>query len=312
MAADLVGIGKIGVRLIEKISDATGVLYEPTRIARRADAEAKAAIIQAKADVEIYDIQQRAALRFFNEQTHYQANMEAIIGKASSRVTEDASPEDISNDWLLNFFDKCRLVSEDTMQELWARVLTGEAEQPGNISAQTMSILQNLDQRTAELFRTLCSSSISSKFEEDARVPTLGFDVGDNGLEEYGLSYRTLVTLNEHGLILSSFTNWHDHINCVGRVLSTNPLTIWRIPFNHQERNWVLVPTPDGSMKSELKIIGIAFTQSGMQLLKAVETVPTEKYTHDLKDFFLKQNLVMTEVVGSVPETLDQMPIAKT
>ena len=27
MPADLVGLGKIGVRLIEKISDATGVLY---------------------------------------------------------------------------------------------------------------------------------------------------------------------------------------------------------------------------------------------------------------------------------------------
>ena len=60
MAADLVGIGPIGVRLIEKISDATGVLYEPSRIVRRAKAEATAAIMRAEADVEIADIQQRA------------------------------------------------------------------------------------------------------------------------------------------------------------------------------------------------------------------------------------------------------------
>ena len=36
--------------LIHKISDATGVLYEPTRIRRKAEAESDAAIISAKAE----------------------------------------------------------------------------------------------------------------------------------------------------------------------------------------------------------------------------------------------------------------------
>ena len=310
MAADLVGIGSIGVRLIEKISDATGVLYEPTRVVRRAKAEAKAAIMRAEADVEIADIQQRAAQRFINEQIHYQTNMEAIIEKASSRISDDASPESVGNDWLLSFFDKCRTVSEDEMQELWARVLAGEAERPGNTSAQTLSILQNLDQRTANLFRTLCSLSVSSDHEEDARVPTLGLNAGNNGLEKYGLNYRTLLILIEHGLILSSFTNWHDHINCVGRVLTTNPPLIFRVPFTHQLRNWVLVPTHEKAVKSELKIQGITFTESGRQLLKAVDRVPTEKYTQDLKNLFLKQNLLMSEVANNKPQTLAQIPIA--
>ena len=310
MAADLVGIGPIGVRLIEKISDATGVLYEPTRIVRRAKVEAKAAIMRAEADVEIADIQQRAAQRFINEQILYQTNMEAIIEKAGSHISNDASPENMGNDWLLNFFDKCRTVSEDEMQELWARVLAGEAERPGNISAQTLSTLQDLDQRTANLFRTLCSLSVSSEHEGDARVPTLGLNASHNELIEYGLDYRTLLALIEHGLILSSFSNWHDHINCVGRVLTTNPPLIFRAPFNHQERNWVLVPIHEEAVKSELKIRGITFTKSGRQLLKAVDRVPTEKYTQDLKDFFLKQNLLMTEVADSKPQTLNQIPIA--
>lgn len=311
MAADLVGFGKVGVRLIEKISDATGVLYEPTRITRRANAEAKAAIMQAEADVEVADIQRRAAQRFVNEQVRYQANMETIIEKANSHITDDASPEDMGNDWLLNFFDKSRMVSEDEMQELWARVLAGEAEKPGNISQQTLSVLQNLDQQIANLFRVLCSSSISSEFEKDARVPTLSLNVGNNGLEKYGLDYRTLTILIEHGLIHSTFTVWHDYINCVGRVLSTNPPIIFRVPFNHQERNWVLVPTHENAVKGELKIRGISFTKSGRQLLKVVDRVPTKKYTQDLKDFFLKQNLLMTEVDDNRTQTLDQIPLAE-
>ena len=157
MAADLVGIGQIGVRLIEKISDATGVLYEPTRITRRADAEAKAAIMQAKADVEISDIQRRAAQRFINEQTLYQANMESIIGKASSRITDDASPEDIGNDWLLDFFDKCRTVSDDEMQEIWAQLLADEAKSPGSKSRKAVNIMSDLEPSDARLFRSLCN-----------------------------------------------------------------------------------------------------------------------------------------------------------
>lgn len=161
MAADLVGIGQIGVRLIEKISDATGVLYEPTRITRRADAEAKAAIMQAKADVEISDIQRRAAQRFVNEQILYQANMEAIIGKASSRITDDASPEDIGNDWLLDFFDKCRTVSDDEMQEIWAQLLADEAKSPGSKSRKAVNILSDLEPSDARLFRSLCNFRLS-------------------------------------------------------------------------------------------------------------------------------------------------------
>ena len=310
MAADLVGIGKIGVRLIEKISDATGVLYEPTRIVRRAEAEAKAEIMRAETGVEITDIQQRAAQRFINEQILYQTNMEGIIEKASSRISDEASPESIGNDWLLNFFDKCRTVSEDETQELWARVLAGEAEHPGTISARTLDILKNLDQRTALLFQTLCSSSVSSEIEGDARVPTLGLNAGKNELREYGFEYRNLLNLVEHGLILSSLSSWHDHISCVGRVLSTNPPTIFRVPFNHHEKNWVLVPTHENAVKGELKITGITFTESGRQLLKSVDRVPTEKYTQDLKDYFLRQNLLMTEVDDSKPQYLGQIPIA--
>ena len=33
----------------------------------------------------------------------------------------------MEEDWIANFFDKCRIVSDSEMQSLWARVLAGEA-----------------------------------------------------------------------------------------------------------------------------------------------------------------------------------------
>lgn len=219
MAADLVGIGQIGVRLIEKISDATGVLYEPTRIVRRAKAEAKAEIMRAEAGVEIADIRQRAAQRFINEQILYQTNMESIIEKASSRITDDASPEDMGDDWLLGFFDKCRMVSDDEMQEIWARVLAGEANFPGAYSRKAVNILSELDKSDAELFNTLCRFRLitmrhlaitapglppypRSRFNTPSNPPCLAvMDVQHPIYSELGIDYDSLLHLEGLGLI---------------------------------------------------------------------------------------------------------------
>jgi len=44
------------------------------------------------------------------------------------------------------------------MQELWARVLAGEANAPGQFSKRTVNLLASFDKADAELFRNLCSA----------------------------------------------------------------------------------------------------------------------------------------------------------
>ena len=90
--------------LIHKISDATGVLYEPRRIRRKAKAESDAAIISAKAEtaaniikaeseIEITDLHQRAAQRRIKEDMRDQKNMEDIITKALPHLNKEAEPD---------------------------------------------------------------------------------------------------------------------------------------------------------------------------------------------------------------------------
>ena len=62
--------------LIEKISDAIGVVFEPRHIKRIAAAEAEAAKIRAIAEIEISDIQQRALVRMIQEEGKKQQNIE--------------------------------------------------------------------------------------------------------------------------------------------------------------------------------------------------------------------------------------------
>ena len=51
-------------------------------------------------------------------------------------------------------------VSDETLQDLWARLLAGELESPGSVSNDTMSIARDLNKERAKEFQTLCSAAL--------------------------------------------------------------------------------------------------------------------------------------------------------
>ena len=206
----LINLGDLGKpidTLINKISDATGVLYEPRRIRRKAKAESEAAIISAKAEtavdiikaeseIEIADLHQRTVQRRIKEDMRDQKNMEAIITQAVPDVNEEAKPDSMENDWIANFFDKCRIVSDSEMQSLWSRVLAGEANAPGTYSKRTVNLLSDLDKSDAELFTQFCGfgwmigNFTPLVFDERAEIYT-----------KHGIDFDTLSHLESIGLV---------------------------------------------------------------------------------------------------------------
>ena len=152
-----------GVALINKISDAIGWYAAPKQVARIAEAEAKAELIRAKAKAEaagiaLAELIQRAELRSAVEQIIEQANLESIILKTLPRLEDDAKPQDMDRDWVKNHFEKCRHISDDEMQEWWAKILAGEANAPGSYSKRAVNILGDLERPEAEAFSSLCAS----------------------------------------------------------------------------------------------------------------------------------------------------------
>ena len=159
MSNSIINLGELSKpidTLINKISDATGVLFEPTRIRRKAKAEADAKITIAKADaivrnielknnLKLQEISKRALQRVVREEVIKQKNIENIILKAIPYITSLAKSEDIDNDWLLKFFDKSKYISNEKMQEIWGKILAGEANKPGNFSRKTLDIVEELN-----------------------------------------------------------------------------------------------------------------------------------------------------------------------
>ncbi len=182
--------------LIEKISEAVGGIAAPGQIKRVAKAEAEAAIIKAQSEIEITDQHLRAVQRRIEEDARQQKNIEDITSKAIPHLNEDANPENMDDDWIANLFDKCRIVSDEEMQSLWARVLATEANTPGTLSKRTVNLLSDFDKSDAELFTKLCGFGWMI-----GNIVPLVFDVQANIYNRHGINFNKLSHLEVIGLI---------------------------------------------------------------------------------------------------------------
>ena len=152
-------ISKPATVLIKRISDAIGGVAKPWQIRRIAEAEADAQRTSTESEIELSDLRLRAGHRFIAEQTRIQTNIEDITRKSLPNLNEDSTPDKLEDDWIANFFDKCRNISDEEMQILWARILAGEANAPGSFSRKTVNLVADLEKRDAESFLKLCGCS---------------------------------------------------------------------------------------------------------------------------------------------------------
>ena len=197
---DLGKLSKPATALIEKIFSAVGGLVGPWQMERKAKAKAKVDLIQAKSEVVITDLHRRAERRRIGEDARDQKNMEQIIEKTLPQLEDGADPGGIEDDWVTNFFDKSRIISDDDMQNLWARVLTGEANSPGSYSKRTVNFLGDIDKRDAELFQALCGFI----WIINSETYPLIFDHNAVIYNDKGINFNTLTHLNSIGLIRHS------------------------------------------------------------------------------------------------------------
>lgn len=207
---DLGGVSEPAKALIEKCGDALGAMAHPYQIVRIAKAEAKASVIKAEAGIEVRkinalgnlevsEVQKRAVERLLFEEGKKQQNMEGIVAKALPEVSEEADPSQIDDDWLGNFFDKCRLVSDQEMQFLWGKVLAGEANASGTYSKKLVNLLQSLDKSDAIRFQALCNFCAISEFFPEPQ-PFI-YNPEDELYTRNGVYFKSLQDLQSLGLI---------------------------------------------------------------------------------------------------------------
>ena len=194
--AKLGDLTKPATVLIEKISEAVGGVFKPYQIVRVAMAEAEANRIQAESQIQVTDLHRRAMHRFLEEEAKKQSNIESITQNALPLLEEKSAPQNVADDWITNFFDKSRIVSDGEMQGLWSRVLAGEANEPGAFAKRTVNLLADLDKEDAILFTRLCGFGWMI-----GNVCPLVFDVQACIYNDHDINFNSLSHLESLGLI---------------------------------------------------------------------------------------------------------------
>ena len=276
---DTSGLSAPATMLVEKISNAIGRHFDPRQTIRMALAEAEAQRIlklaETKTAIEVEELRARAASRFMNEEMTKQENIENITQKAIANLTDNASPEDIEDDWISNFFDKCRIVSDADMQELWARVLAGQGNNPGSFSRKTINLLADLDKKDAELFTNLCRFGwvIADGFRP------LVFDTQHEIYTRHGINFGSIVQLEHLGLITT--------VGMIGYRAIRLPQ---RAVASYGDRQIVL-SLPKHS-DNELDVGKVILTKSGFELLRVISHTQIEGFYEYMYDKWASESLV--------------------
>jgi len=192
------GFAEVAIKLIDKISDAVGWVVSHETAKKIAvdtyikeiqesnfDAITKASLIsQAKKTIKEY------------------CNQKEIVNMALNALNPSARPNDVNTDWLLQFMDKARLVSDSDFQIIWANILAEECNEPGTIPKALLHTLEQMDKHTAIAFMSVAAVSVN--YIDDGKMeynPIILDDKFNAYYKSIGINLDNLIELQSLGLI---------------------------------------------------------------------------------------------------------------
>lgn len=137
----------------------------------------------------------------------------------------------------------------------------------------------------------------------DARVVSLKGNAASNALQIYGLGFDALNVLQEYGFIIADYNSYYDYQACCIRDTPEELLKLVpgvgqtiAFPFSYQNHLYMLEPIVKRAKNQPLKLLGVALSTAGKELLSIVDIEPSEQYTEALTTYFSNNNLKMVEI----------------
>jgi len=118
-------------------------------------------LILAEAEHQANEIGLRAYERVSYREIRRQNNIDAIVEGAAGYLPEEVSPEDVNEDWIVNFFELSQDIGNADMQQIWSKILAGEVNKPGSFTPRTLQVVKSLTKEEAQAFTTLSSFAFS-------------------------------------------------------------------------------------------------------------------------------------------------------
>ncbi len=274
---NLTGLEKPLVKLIVTVGDGLGVAgnalfkFDEKKIRRTSKAEAEAEkykiIKKAQGEAEALEILGRASQRFALEQFNKQINLENVVIKSQDLLSgKDVNNKPVDSDWTARFIGVAQDVSREDMQEVLARILAGEVQNPSTFSLRTLDVVKNLGQKDLEIFKRF--SALSST---DVGVFIENPGSREN-LQKYGLSFSEFIHLSDIGLF-----NPGSQLS-----LELNVSKGYQLEIDVARK--VLMAVYDREVEAKVSFGVLKFTEAGRQLASIV----TDESISENRDNFIK------------------------
>jgi hypothetical protein len=180
---DLKALSEPILKLIECISSGAGILYEPIREKRIAQARLYVNLLNKSADGVISELEARAIQRLIQKEAKCQVNVDEIVNRAIElmppQLTTGLKPSD---EWLADFFDLSKNASSEEMRHIWAKLLAGEVDKPGSFSRRTLHAVKLLSVDEANLFTRVCGCVWKIASNRIGHVHAVILDADEDGV----------------------------------------------------------------------------------------------------------------------------------
>src|SRR5258706_4085687 len=184
----------------------------------------------------------------------------------------------MEDDWVMNFFDKCRLVSDEKMQAIWSKILSGEANSPGQFAERTVNIVGGLEKFEVELFSALCRFVIHVAERDEVVV----INEKDPIYSQAGITFGILNHLADIGLIQFGIASLFYEVNQTNRILYFDQMLDLSFPPGR---------------KCTLNLGQATLSLSGAQLLSLMTQLkPVDGFIEYLGEFWKKHGITLARV----------------
>ena len=223
-----------------------------------------------RTDIDEYD--KIAFLASYKRLIKEYKNCKKVADMAISEIGEDARPEDIDEDWFTFFFDKVRLVSDESVQSMWTKILANEVNSPGSYSKALLHTLSIMGANQANLF---CNIARFCMYEYKNEGMIHPFTFIATNVEAYirsRIDSSGLVELEQLGLIHCDFKDEFVFLN--KKVLRYG--------------NKVIELYGDPNNENKISAGNVRFTQNGLTLFGIVGS-SFKRYRADILDFTISK-----------------------
>lgn len=262
------------------MAGALGVIYEPTKIKRKAKAEAEVEKLKAITKLEISELEQRGISRLLLQEARKQKNIEEITAAAVDSLPDDANVADLQEDWIAYFFKQCEHVSDKEMQSVWSKLLSSEATNPGTYSKRTIDLISSIDKKDAELFTKLCDF-VCFMGSPMAMV----FDVDNEIYNKSGINFSTLKHLDSLGLISFEPISGYVFRKLQKRAALYYYGRLTEIEFQNEENNQIIAGK-------------VLMTNVGLELISICGSKPNLDFYEYLCKQLSGQGLILSSLVN--------------